>query len=563
MRRLLAMLVLCPGLTAAEEPSRNFVFRNVTREVGLLPAVGEIKGHAAGWGDVDGDGWEDLYVGTFDTPSKPNLLFRNVRGRFSPAADEAVRISTRSTGALLADLDNDGDLDLYVSSMPAPAGSRLAERSGHLLRGCTLFRNDGKGRFTDVSKDNAACPSAFGGRSATVLDFDGDGRLDLLVGEDPFPGYNGSKTHSTRLFRNLGKLRFEDVTQRVGIPADIPGLGVAPADVNDDRWPDLFIASSGGGNRLFLNDGMGRFEEAPGSPELFQYEGAKGDNMVCGICFGDIDGDGRLDLWLGQHFSNPWVEPVPNKLFLNRGANAKGPMFREVTDDAGLPGLVLKAPHVEMQDFDNDGRVDLFTSQVRFAGGRPHPLVFRNVTERPGKPRFEETVLGVNPFPTEEHRAIKRSGEFFERMVEEKLITYSAPAPTADFDHDGRVDVFVCSWWPELPSMLLRNETEAGHWLQVRVEGDGNVNRMGIGSRINVYRAGGIGKPAKRLGVREIAKGYGYASAQPAIAHFGLGKTEKVDVEVLLPHGRGRLQRLGVAANQRITLSRGTDEAQP
>src|SRR5690606_35862380 len=110
-----------------------------------------------------------------------------------------------------ADLDNDGDLDLYVTSMPVLADSKLGMKEGHACNGCTLFRNDGDGKFTDISEGNGACPAAFGGRSVAALDFDGDGLLDLLVGEDPIPGYNGSKTKTSRLFRNLGKLKFEDV----------------------------------------------------------------------------------------------------------------------------------------------------------------------------------------------------------------------------------------------------------------------------------------------------------------------------------------------------------------
>src|SRR3712207_511957 len=87
---------------------------------------------------------------------------------------------TRASAALFADLDNDGDLDLYVSSMPAKGESKRGARDGRPLAGCTLFRNDGQGKYTNVSEGNGACPPAFGGRSATVLDFDGNGLLDLL-----------------------------------------------------------------------------------------------------------------------------------------------------------------------------------------------------------------------------------------------------------------------------------------------------------------------------------------------------------------------------------------------
>src|SRR5262245_55254812 len=209
---------------AEQKPSPShaypFLFRDVAEEAGLFPHLGGIQGHAAGWGDVDGDGWLDLYVATFHKEGgKANLLFRgDGKGKFRLDGQEAPRISTRASAALFADLDNDGDLDLYVSSMPQPASG---------LVGCSLFRNDGGGRFTNVSKDNGACPPAFGGRSATVLDFDGDGLLDLLVGEDPLPGYNGSKTKSSRLFRNRGGLSFEDASETAGLPAGVPGLGVA------------------------------------------------------------------------------------------------------------------------------------------------------------------------------------------------------------------------------------------------------------------------------------------------------------------------------------------------
>src|SRR5262249_47315388 len=100
------------------------------------------------------------------------------------------------------------------------------------------------------------------------------------------------------------------------------------------------------------------------------------------------------------------------------------------------------------------------------------------------------------------------------------------------------------------PSMLLHNETRGGNWLRVQVEGNRGVNRMGIGARVNLYAEGKLGEAAALLGCREIATGYGYASGQPAYAHFGLGKAEKVDVEVSRPKGRGKLRHRGVAGTQ-------------
>ena len=355
---LLAFLSVSLIAASSRADEQPFQFSDMAKQAGLMPGARSIKGHSAGWGDVNGDGWVDLYIGGFHTQpdSKSSRFFRNNKGRFFLDPQKNLRISTRPTGSIFVDFDNDGDLDLYVSSMPKAEGSKLVSKLGYELRGCSLFRNEGDGQFTDVSKGNGACPAAFGGRSAAAIDYDGDGLPDLLVGEEPGIGYNGSKTHSSRLFRNLGKLQFEDVTQKAGIPADIPGLGVAAADVNNDGKPDLFIACGTGGNRLFLNEGNGKLREAPGSREIFAWPTSRGDDMVCGVCFGDVNGDGLLDIVIGQHYLLPWVRPVANRLYINRGITKGVPTFEDITDKAGLVPLPLKSPHVEIQDFDNDGR---------------------------------------------------------------------------------------------------------------------------------------------------------------------------------------------------------------
>jgi len=551
---LLSSLPLAGAFFAAEKETppppkadaHAFIFRDVGDECGLFPHLAGIRGHGAAWGDVDGDGWLDLYVGTFHTDgSKPSLLFRNKHGKFELDSRPPLNISGRVTGILFADFDNDGDLDLYVASMPQPKNN---------LRGCSLFRNDGNGKFSDVSEGNGACPPAFGGRSATVLDFDGDGLLDLIVGEDPLPGYNGSTTKSSRLFRNRANLQFDDVSRAVGLPAEIPGLGVAVGDVNNDGWPDFFIASHNGGNRLFLNDGHGKFREAPGSRETFAWKGSGGENMICGVCIADVNRDGLLDIVIGPHYKMPWTAPVPVRLYLNRGIKDGVPTFEDVTEKVGLTQLAMKAPHVEVQDFDNDGWPDIYTSIVKFKDGKPYPVIFRNLGVQDGLPRFREDAWAVNDFPTAEDKAMRRSGQLFDKMLKEKKIIYSAPGPSGDFDNDGRLDLFLPSWWSEARSLFLRNETPGGNWLRVRVEGTNGVNRMGIGARVNIYKSGKLGDASALLGCREIATGYGYGSGQPAYAHFGLGNEESADVEVILPHGKERLIQKGVRANQMLMV---------
>ena len=110
------------------------------------------------------------------------------------------------------------------------------------------------------------------------------------------------------------------------------------------------------------------------------------------------------------------------------------------------------------------------------------------------------------------------------------------------------------NWWEELPSLLLKNESESGNWLDVRVTGRNGVNTMGIGSRIDVYAAGKTNDPKSLLGSREIATGFGYASSHEAIAHFGLGKHDVCDVVVTYPHSKGTTVRTSVTANQRLSV---------
>ena len=139
-------------------------------------------------------------------------------------------------------------------------------------------------------------------------------------------------------------------------------------------------------------------------------------------------------------------------------------------------------------------------------------------------------------------------------MINNTRIIYSAPGPTADYDNDGRLDMFLASWWPEIPSMLLHNETRGGNWLQVRVKGSEGINLMGVGSRIKIYKQGKLGNPAYLLGCQDVSIGFGYASGHTDISHFGLGRENTVDVEIALPHGKGKRLQKNVKANQRIVM---------
>src|SRR5439155_921879 len=317
---------------------------------------------------------------------------------------------------------------------------------------------------------------------------------------------------------------------------------------------DVSLAPS----RLFRNEG-GRFTDISAASGACppNYEGR-------GLATLDFDGDGLLDLVTCEQYYSPAVK-TGAALYRNKGDYR----FENATAAAGLPAkfgglgvavaaglapLTMKAPHVEIQDFDNDGWPDIFVSIVKFEGGRPHPLIYKNLGVRDGIPRFREYAWGVNDFPTAEDRGLRRSGALFDKILKEKKIIYMAAGPSCDFDRDGRLDLLLPNWWLDSRTLLLRNETPGGHWLDVCVAGTNGVNRMGVGSRVNVYPAGKLGDAATLLGSREIAIGYGYCSGQEAVAHFGLGSETSVDVEVILPHGKGKITQRAVAADQRLTV---------
>jgi hypothetical protein len=464
-------------------------FEDRTADAGLVEPLKGMLGHGAAWGDVDGDGAPDLYVGGFaDRPGAPvpNRLFLNRGGgRFEPAGRPSVEFPARTSGALFVDLDGDGRPELFVSNN-ARAQPRRAEepqRSAQTRRSA-LFRLDGQD-WTEVPLP--AVPLS--ARNVGAFDADGDGRLDLLILEDRF-------TPSPRsvLLRNLGGLKFEDVTRAAGLPEDLYGLGLAVADLNDDGRPDFFVAHS---NWLFVSDGAGRYRRT----RPLEFTPLDGEDWPCGADLGDLDGDGRPDLVVTIHHA-----PARNRLLLNEGLRDGLPVFRDVTREAGLGDPVpVKCPHVEIQDFDNDGRPDLYMTAARVEGDAVSPLIYRNEGVHDGLPRFVPT------WPVREANA------------------YFPAGPSCDTDGDGRRDVLLVNWFEGNRTRLLRNVSAPRRWIDVQAP---------IGSRVRVGAA-----------QAEVHVGFGYAGGQTPVRHFGLGEAASADVEVRLPDGR-TIARRGVAADR-------------
>lgn len=482
------------------------VFSDVTADLDLIDPLVGMHGHAAIWTDVDGNDRPDILVGTFadrDTdvykergasgPS-PDRMLLGGEGGFTQDASLPEAFS-RTSGGATVDLDNDGDLDLVVSR-------NIKDKE--LGQPPTQILENDAGRLRVV--ESAGIPDEFGGRSVGVLDYDRDGLNDLFIVEDRFTG------GSSVLLHNDGGLSFRDTTANTGIPSDVHGLGVVVADFDADGSQDLFVSGS---NRLFLADGSGRFDES--DADVFEWETYGDEDDIAGASAADVNRDGLLDLAIGQHYNSTvdFGERVSVRLYLNRGEGE----FDDVTEAAGLTPLPTKAPHVELNDFNNDGWVDLLTS----ASAGDGPALFLNDGVEGDVPQFG-TPDGLGD------------------------AQYWVGAPSADYDRDGRLDVFLLEWEPSLPSLLLRNETESGNWLEVSVGAElGN----GIGWRVEVRHDGEL------VGARDITVTQGYSAGVLPVAHFGLGDAETVDVRLVPADGSEPITLGDVTANQHLRWPNG------
>jgi enediyne biosynthesis protein E4 len=502
-------------------------FEDVTDRTGVAHHLEAWEyGHGAAWGDVDADGRPDLYLGSFagraDYRNRlPNMLLLNRPDGFALSPEEGIRYTgagTRLSAAIFVDLDNDRDLDLAASNHVQRARGQP---------GSDIFENQGGGSFGRVTPDQDYWPAARGMRNIAAIDLNQDALVDLIMADGSY-----GRGAENRLFvlRNNGSFEFEDVTHEYGFPVDNTlGLGLAVGDVNDDGFIDVFVAGS---NRLFVSRGKRTYREV--QPGTFVLPVGQTDAFPAGADFGDLNGDGLLDLVTTVH-----AQPSRIHLYLHQGTRDGVPQFVEITEVAGvgddfpsfgMTGLQLKNAFVQIRDIDSDGRNDVVLSIVyRDGDGEVQPLVLRNLGNEGGTPRFS-------------------------RPPNSSLIGYYAAAPIGDYDRDGRLDLFLCPWFAETPAYLFRNTTPGGHWLAVQVEGDGQrYNWMGIGSTVLVYEAGGGGDPERLIQRREIAIGTGYSSGEEAIAYLGLGEADRVDV--LVRWGDERRMLANVEADQYLKIS--------
>jgi hypothetical protein len=480
--------------------------------------------------DVDGDGWPDLlFVNGKDWQpggkrSRHGLYRNNRDGTFRDisAASGLDSADIYGLGASVADYDNDGRDDVFVTSVD----------------GGRLFRNLGGGRFADVTAQSGIANKDFA-VSAAWLDYDRDGLVDLFIGnyvqwspaaevvcvQDGVRGYCGPdsyKTRAPRLYRNRGSGRFEDVTERTGLDsATDKAMGVAILDYNSDGWPDVFVGSDRVPAKLHRNDGRGRFvDEALRAGVALSENGVARANM--GVDAADYDRSGRPHLLVGNFFNE----------MLGLYHNNDGALFVDVAprSEVGRASLLSVTWAVFFFDYDLDGFLDIFAanggtdeSQAMDARARlsQPPLVLRNR----GTGSFENVTGSL--------------GAAFNRPIMGRGAAY------ADFDGDGDVDLVVATL--NGPALLFRNDgANRANWLRVRTLGS-RSNRNGIGAVVRVTSASGVQS-------QTVRSGSSYASQSELTLTFGLGRDPRVTgLEVRWPSGKTQ-QLPGVAPNQAVTI---------
>jgi len=538
LRLVLGLLALAAGPFAAAAdavpwwtdagPGSGIDFIHASGATGKL-ALPEIMGGGVAVFDANGDGRLDLY---FTSGGRANRLYVQVEPwRFRDVTSKSGLGDTGyGMGCAVGDIDNDGDLDLYLANVGADR----------------LFRNDGTGVFEEIG---ASAGVDVGGwsSSASFFDYDRDGDLDLYVTR--YVRYAESKRCkdsagradycSPRVFapepdvllRNRGNGRFEAVSDSAGVRRAFgAGLGVATDDFNGDGWPDIFVANDGQANQLWINDGQGKFKDRSLLWGVaYNLDGEAEAGM--GVVSADLDGDLDLDLFL-THLSSE-----TNTFYRNLGGTAG---FDDATGRVGLAATSLSFTGFGTAAFDVelDGDLDLAVANGRVAGGprdgddpwsrfaEPNQLLLNN-----GSGLFRPAAAIESP-----------SGD----------ADVARGLAAADIDNDGDLDLV----WVGIegrPRLFRNDAPREGHWLRLNVR-DPALKRDAIGARVIA-----VGGDSRWL--RTVGRGSSYLTSSDSRVHFGVGAVKTLDrVEVRWPDGmHERFEIDGL--DRELTILRGHGKA--
>jgi enediyne biosynthesis protein E4 len=541
---IVSIAALAVVILAASPSAPSIHFTDVTAKAGIkfvhnsgragekwLP---ETMGSGCAFFDADGDGWQDILLinGKDWAPhgrrSTAALYRNNHDGTFTDITrGSGLDIEIYGLGVAVADYDNDGREDLYITA----------------LDGDHLFHNEGGGKFRDVTRESGIRNAAFAA-SAVWFDYDRDGKADLFVAnyvqwtakgdlrcslDGATKSYCTPESYqgtSSKLYRNLGNGKFEDVTEKAGLADPTSkSLGAAVIDYDGDGWPDLFVSNDTQPNKLYHNNRNGTFsEEGLRAGVAFGEDGAARGAM--GVDTADYDRSGRMHLLVGN-FSNQMLGLYHNEgngLFVDEAPRSS----------VGRASLLSLTFGCFFFDYDLDGWPDIFAAnghideeigrvQPRIQFREP-PLLFRNA----GKGKFEDVS--------------KNSGPDFARPMVARGAAY------ADFDHDGDLDLLIST--NHGPACLLRNDGgNANRWLSLRLIGT-KSNRDALGAVVRVESASG-------KQTQMVHSGSSYCSQSDLALTFGLGRdAEASAVEIQWPSG-AKERIVHVAAGRFVTIQEG------
>jgi hypothetical protein len=542
MKLRIALLLSVLSLPLA---AQTVTFRDITAQAGIhfthtngafgkkyLP---ETMGPGCAFIDYDNDGWPDiLLINGTNWPGRPSaastmkLYHNNHDGTFTDVTAKAgLAIPMFGMGVAVGDYDNDGFDDFFVTTLG----------QSH------LFHNNGNGTFSDVTQKAGMSGVSEFSTSAAWMDYDRDGKLDLVVGNyvqwsqpgDLFCTLDGThksyctpesyKGSSARLWHNLGNGKFEDATQKAKFyDATSKTLGVAILDANGDGWPDILLANDTQPNKLYLNRKDGTFEESGVSAGIaFSEDGVARAGM--GVDADDFDRSGRPSIII-TNFANQMLSLYHNEgngLFVDEAPSS----------EVGRATLVTLGFGCFFFDYDNDGWDDIFVSdghiedqiekvQKRVSYAEP-PHLFRNL----GAGKFQEVT-----------------GTMGSSFASPKV---GRGAAYADINNDGFPDLLLTTNGGK--AFLFESDGGKNHSLRVRLVGT-KSNRDGIGASVKVTSG-------KESQTKLVHSGSSYLSQSELTLTFGLGSSTKSDgIEVDWPSGQVD-KLVNVDAGQTLTLQEG------
>lgn len=541
LQLLFHWVVVCSpftGFAAGQQPQdsslpagRQVQFRNVTSEAGVVfqhrngksddKFMVETFGSGVAWIDYDNDGFLDLYFangsGLADNTTSPgNMLLRNTGDGAFVDVTAAAGVNGNggfATGVAVGDYDDDGLLDLFVTGF----GSNI------------LYRNLGDGRFSDVTVKAGLAKSERWSSSSGFFDYDLDGDLDLYVvnyldyqlEENPHCGFQkeGYRMYChpsyfdgspDELYRNDGDGTFTDVSLEAGVanPSG-KGLGVAFADFDLDGDIDIYVANDAVRNFLYRNDGETFQDVAYSAGVGYDADGKPQAGM--GTDSGDLDGDGRLDIFV-TNFSEEL-----NALYRNLGRLE----FEDASQSPGLKSAFLPLGFgTKLFDFDNDGDLDIYVTNGH---------VIDNIRLYNPQLSYSQTDLLYDNVDGRFHDVSAESGPAFQ------VESVGRGAAVGDYDNDGDLDIVVSNCGQ--PPLLMRNDGgNRNHWIAIKARGTVS-NAFGLGAKVRV-------ESGNRVQVKEINNVGSYLSSHDIRLYFGLGSERKAErVEIIWPGGNKQTLR--------------------